>query len=389
VHVGIKVHTYLPTAGETRHVADHPAAAKFSAAGTVQQKISDTATSRKATLDYLAQICLGAEYAGVDSILVPISPACEDPIIASAALIARTSRLKFLSAFRPSLLTPVLFAHMVASYQRFSGNRLALNVTPGLPGHVSHRWGTWLDKAQLLDQAGEFLTIMKGAWSGEPFSFDGTYHHVENASVVPPEVLPPIFYAGSSELSMRFAAEHADVYMSYLEPPDMLEERLDRAQNMAADLGRSLSCAVSFHVIARSTAEEAWAVAAEEMSGVDMSQEALEKSVNAISAQGFGASAARQRLLGALKGDYTKAEISPNLWIGPMLVRGGTGPGLVGSYEEIADRVAEIHQAGVNECLMTPGGSMALEGQYDLAENIIPVLRARGLLDEEPIATTA
>jgi alkanesulfonate monooxygenase len=185
---------------------------------------------------------------------------------------------------------------------------------------------------------------------------------------------------------MRFAAEHADVYMSYLEPPDMLKERLDRAQDMAAGQRRSLSCAVSFHVIARDTAEEAWAVAMEEMSGVDMSQEALEKSVSAISAQGYANSAARQRLLGALQGDYTKAEISPNLWIGPMLVRGGTGPGLVGSYEDIADRVAEIQQAGAHECLITPGGMMALEGQYELAENIIPVLRARGLLDEDPLA---
>jgi len=384
--VGIKIHTYLPTAGEVRHVADHPAAAKTSAAGTVQHKIADSATSRKATLDYLTQICLGAEHAGVDSILMPISPACEDPVIASAALIARTSKLKFLSAFRPSLLTPVLFAQMISSFQRFSDNRLALNVTPGLPGHVSHRYGTWLGKAELLEEAGEFLTIMKGAWSGEPFSFKGKYHHVENASVAPPTVLPRIFYAGSSELSMRFAAEYADVYMSYLEPPDMLKERLDRARDMAAGRGRPLSCAVSFHVIARSTAEEAWAVAAEEMSGVDMSQEALEKSVEAISAQGFGASGARQRLLGALKGDYTRAEISPNLWIGPMLVRGGVGPGLVGSFEDIADRVAEIYRAGVTECLMTPGGTMALEGQYELAENVIPVLRARGLLEDEPLA---
>ena len=70
------MHTYLPTAGEVRHVADHPAAAKTSAAGTVQHKIADSATSRKATLDYLTQICLGAEHAGVDSILMPISPAC-------------------------------------------------------------------------------------------------------------------------------------------------------------------------------------------------------------------------------------------------------------------------------------------------------------------------
>jgi alkanesulfonate monooxygenase len=381
----MKLHTYLPTAGEVRHVADHPAAAQSSAAGTVQRKIADSATSRKATLDYLTQICLGAEHAGIDSILMPISPACEDPVIASAALIARTSRLKFLSAFRPSLLTPVLFAQMISSFQRFSGGRLALNVTPGLPGHVSHRYGTWLDKAQLLEQAGEFLTIMKGAWSGEPFSFEGRYHHVENASVAPPEVLPRIFYAGSSELSMRFAAEHADVYMSYLEPPDMLHERLERARNMAADQGRSLTCAVSFHVIARRTAEEAWAAAAEEMSGVDMSQEALERSVDAISAQGFGNSGARQRLLGALQGDYTRPEIAPNLWIGPMLVRGGTGPGLVGSFEQIADRVAEIYQLGVTECLMTPGATMALEGQYELAENIIPLLRARGLLEETPL----
>ena len=381
---GIKVHTYLSTSGEVRHVADHPAAAKFSGSGQAQQMVADSGTSRKATLDYLTQVCLGAEYAGVDSILMPISPACEDPVITSAALIARTSKLRFLSAFRPSLLNPVLFAQMIASYQRFSGNRLSLNVTPGVPGPVSQRYGTWLDKAGLAEQAGEFLTVMRGVWDGEPFAFEGKYYHVANGSVAPPEVLPPVFYAGSSELSMRFAAEYADVYMSFVEPLDMLKDRLDRTRDMAADFGRSLSCAVCFTVIARSTAEEAWEVAAAEMAGADLSQEALENSVKAISAQGFGNSGARQRLLGALKGDYTRAEISPNLWIGPMLIRGGLPPGLVGSYEQVADRIEEIVDCGVTECLINPGGTMGLEGQYELAEKIMPVLRARGLLDRMP-----
>ena len=71
-------------------------------------------------------------------------------------------------------------------------------------------------------------------------------------------------------------------------------------------------------------------------------------------------------------------EISPNLWAGVGLVRGGAGTVLVGSHEQVADRIAEYHELGIDEFILS--GYPHLEEAYQVGEGVMPVLRARGLL---------
>ena len=73
-------------------------------------------------------------------------------------------------------------------------------------------------------------------------------------------------------------------------------------------------------------------------------------------------------------------EIYPNLWAGVGLVRGGAGTALVGSYEEVADRIAEYHALGLDEFILS--GYPHLEEAYHVGEGVLPILRARGLLKE-------
>jgi alkanesulfonate monooxygenase len=70
--------------------------------------------------------------------------------------------------------------------------------------------------------------------------------------------------------------------------------------------------------------------------------------------------------------------VAPNLWAGIGLVRGGAGTALVGSHEEIADRIAEYHEAGIDEFIFS--GYPHLEEAYRFGEGVFPVLRERGLL---------
>jgi alkanesulfonate monooxygenase len=71
-------------------------------------------------------------------------------------------------------------------------------------------------------------------------------------------------------------------------------------------------------------------------------------------------------------------EIAPNLWAGVGLVRGGAGTALVGSYAEVADRVAELHELGIEEYIFS--GYPHLEEAYHVGEGVRPLLAARGLL---------
>ena len=74
-------------------------------------------------------------------------------------------------------------------------------------------------------------------------------------------------------------------------------------------------------------------------------------------------------------------EVSPNLWAGIGLVRGGAGTALVGSHEEVAERIAEYHDLGIDEFILS--GYPHLEEAYEVGEGVIPVLRRRGLMPTE------
>jgi alkanesulfonate monooxygenase len=80
-----------------------------------------------------------------------------------------------------------------------------------------------------------------------------------------------------------------------------------------------------------------------------------------------------------LHGGRTESlEIYPNLWAGVGLVRGGAGTALVGSHEEVADRIAEYHHLGIDEFILS--GYPHLEEAYRVGEGVLPVLRRRGLV---------
>ena len=75
-------------------------------------------------------------------------------------------------------------------------------------------------------------------------------------------------------------------------------------------------------------------------------------------------------------------EVSPNLWAGVGLVRGGAGTALVGSHTEVADRIAEYAALGIDEFILS--GYPHLEEAYWFAEGVKPILRRRGRLGQPP-----
>jgi alkanesulfonate monooxygenase len=77
-------------------------------------------------------------------------------------------------------------------------------------------------------------------------------------------------------------------------------------------------------------------------------------------------------------------EVSPNVWAGYGLVRPGAGTALVGSHEEVAERIAEYHSLGVDDLILS--GQPHLEEAYRFGEGVLPMLRERGLVEELPTA---
>ena len=137
---------------------------------------------------------------------------------------------------------------------------------------------------------------------------------------------------------------------------------------------------IRFHVIARPTADEAWAVADALIAGISAeASAAAARDFAATQSEGqrrqaelaLGASVASERM-----------EIHPNVWAGIGLVRGGVGTALVGSYQDVADRIVEYHDLGFDAFILS--GYPHLEEAYWFGEGVMPLLRRAGHIADLP-----
>lgn len=356
----LKVHWFLPTGGDSRDVL--PSA--------------PDASPRAPDIEYLAQVAQACDHLGFDGMLTPCGTGCEDAWLATASLIPLTRRLKFLVAFRPALLTPTLAAQMASTYQRLSGGRLLVNVVTGAEPAELARFGVHDDKDTRYDQTGEFLEIVRGAWSGEPFDFTGRHYEVTGATTRDiPDPIPDVYFGGASPAAEQVAARHVDVYLAWGEPPAPVAERVERMRTLAAAEGRELRFGIRFHVIARPTAAEAWAFADRLLEGMDADAIAAAQR-DFESTQSVG----QRRMAELHGGDPARLTVYPNVWAGIGLVRGGVGTALVGSYDEITERIVEYHELGFDEFILS--GYPHLEEAYWCGEGVLPRLRERGLLPD-------
>ena len=85
-------------------------------------------------------------------------------------------------------------------------------------------------------------------------------------------------------------------------------------------------------------------------------------------------------MLALNNGSRDGLEIHPNVWAGVGLVRGGAGTALVGSHEEVADRIEEYAALGIEEFVLS--AYPHLEGAYHFGEGVLPVLEKRGPVDQ-------
>ena len=373
--MSIRLHWFLPTNGDSRTDLS-----LGNAVGASGSRIVEGSVERAPDISYIGQIARSAEQLGFDAALTPTSSWCEDAWVMTAALTQVTQRFRFLVAFRPGFTSPTLAAQMAATFQRVSGGRLLLNVVTGGDDAEQRRFGDHLGKEERYARAGEFLAIVRALWEGEPVDFAGEHYQLTSAQIVPDPVWPELYFGGSSPAAIEVAAAQADVYLTWGEPPDAVTEKLDRVRERAAEHGRELRFGIRLHVIARESAAEAWAEADRLLAGLDPEQIKRSQAVQRASQ-----SEGQRRMTELHNGRTDSLEIYPNLWAGVGLVRGGAGTALVGSHAEVCDRIAEYHQLGIDEFILS--GYPHLEEAYRVGEGVIPELRRRGLLAPTDIAT--
>lgn len=359
-------HWFLPTGGDGRRLGG---AVHGTGIGAAAGRADGTAGGeRPADLGYLSQLADAADQLGYTGVLTPTGAHCEDSWLVTAALIARTRRLRFLVAFRPGLVEPVLAAQMAATFQRLSGGRLLLNVVTGGSDAEQRGYGDQLDHDARYARAGEFLDVVRAAWTGQPFDHKGDHYRVDGGHLrQPPDPVPRVYFGGSSAPALDLAARHADTYLTWGEPVAQVAEKVARVRELAEAQGREVRFGLRIHVLSRTTSERAWQDAEELIAGLDdAAVAAAQRRLGTLDSEG------QRRMLALHGGDRSRLVIAPNLWAGVGLVRGGAGTALVGSHEEVAARIDEYRAAGIDEFVLS--GYPHLEEAYTFAECVRPLL---------------
>ncbi|MGG1599502.1 LLM class flavin-dependent oxidoreductase [Paenibacillus naphthalenovorans] len=373
---------FLPTAGDGKYVGVAP--------------------ERKPTLDYLIQVAQAAEHAGFGFVLIPTGGACMDAWVVGSAVMSHTKTLRPLVAVRPGLMAPVLAARMAAALDILSEGRAMINVVTGSSVQDLEELGDPLAHAhdERYERAREYLEVMTRAWtqsgglSASEFTrsnigldperqqqpFVGKYYQFQRPVSTPLTVqkpYPPFYLGGSSPIAKRVAVEYADTFLMWGEPHAWIQEQIKEIESIRAEyraekgIDRPLRYGLRAQVLVRDTEEEAWAAAWELISKV--SPEAIEQAQRQF-AQTDATNQRRQNELRE-QSRNDRFVVGPNLWTGLSLVRSGGAILIVGTAEQVTDRLLEYAELGVSTFILS--GYPHLEEAEIFGREALPLFRKK------------
>ena len=330
---------------------------------------------RPADFPYLREVAQAVDRLGYEGVLLPTGQNCEESWITATGLATVTERLKFLVALRPGVIQPALAARQTAALDRLSHGRLLLNVVVGGNPVELAGDGVFVAHDDRYAQAAEFLTIWRRLLAGEMVDFEGRFYRIEAGRLDFPPVQaphPPLYLGGSSEAAIDLTAEQVDTYLTWGEPVEAVRQKIEAVKARAAAKGRRVRFGIRLHFIVRETEDEAWAAADRLISRISDEQIAAAQARFTQQMDSVG-----QRRMAELHGGRRdQLVVAPNLWAGVGLVRGGAGTSLVGTPAQVAARLREYQELGIE--LVIGSGYPHLEEAYRTAELLFPALGLDG-----------
>lgn len=356
--------TMAPTSGDSEYVGN-----QTSNKGAQTWSGVGVDSDREPSVEYITKVAQAAEKAGFSTLLLPIGGSCVDSLVAASHLTAHTKTLNYLIAVRPGSTAPTQLAKQYSSVNYWTNNRVFVNVvTGGAPKELEND-GDFLSHTDRYKRTREYIEILKRLFNGETFDYNGEFYTLKGANLpLPVKNAPPIFFGGSSPIAKEVATDVADVYMLWGETLETTKEELESVVKLAKEKNRDLSYSVSFQVVLGETEEAAFENANKIISQVD--PEVLEaKHANTVNNGAVGVSRLHQLMLESKDNNFV---IAPNIWAGLTQVLSGNSIALVGTPQQVAERIVEFVDLGFDKVLLR--GFPHLEVIEEIGEKVIPLV---------------
>ncbi|HWU74300.1 MAG TPA: LLM class flavin-dependent oxidoreductase [Sphingomonas sp.] len=251
----------------------------------------------------------------------------------AAALAAVTDRIELMVAVRPNFHHPALFAKAAANIDRISNGRLALNVVSSWWADEARQYGLQFDQHDdRYARTEEWLKVVDGLWTEERFSFDGQFYKTEEAICSPkPAKRPTVYAGGESEKARAMIAAQCDAYVMHGDPAEAIKPKIaDMAARREAAGGAPMQYGMAAYVIVRDSEAEA--------------KRELER-ITTVNELPAGYANFDQWLSGT--------QLERELKIQEYSVSNrGLRPNLVGTPEQLKERIAEYEDAGLDLLLL-------------------------------------
>ncbi len=302
----------------------------------------------RSNFENTSKIVLAAERHGFRNILCPSSyQVGQDTWSFVSAMAPLTSRINMLAAIRCGEVHPAMLARAVATVDHMMKGRLTLNVIssdfPGEQATSEHRY----------KRSTEVVEILRQAWTRDTIDHDGEVYQIKGLSTDPVRPYqqnggPLLYFGGYAPDAVELCGRHCDVYLMWPEPEELLAERMRTVHERAAAHGRVLDYGLRVHVIARDTEREAREYADELVSQLEP-EKGEEIRARALDAKTYGVS------LQAANRDKADEHgfVEPNLWTGIGRARSGCGAALVGSVEQVLEKLARYRAMGIRAFILS------------------------------------
>jgi FMNH2-dependent dimethyl sulfone monooxygenase len=320
-------------------------------------------------IDYNRKLAKLAENSGFDYALSQIRFTAgygaefqHEPVSFTHALLAATERLKVIAALLPGPWNPALAAKQLATIDILTGGRVAANVVSGwFKGEFRAIGEPWLEHDERYRRSEEFIRVLKGVWTQESFTFKGDFYHFDNYSLKPKPLSnphPEIFQGGSSRAARDMASRVSDWYFTNGNTVQGIKAQVDDIHAKAHENDHRVKIGVNGFLIARETEAEAR----------DVLDEIIEKA-NPEAVNAFGHEV-KQAGKASPEGEGNWAKSSFNDLV---QYNDGFRTNLIGTPEQIAERIVALKAVGVNLVLL--GFLHYLEEVEFFGKRVLPLVR--------------